>query len=255
MSQNVFIVFTKPFNFMTEIIGFATGCLWRWVEDNNRAALLNTISRLNIDAVELTFANKDDLFKFKLTNTMIKWLKSLEYVSIHAPFGLMTKILDEERPLVLKTIERLYLLVNAKTVIMHVNQLPSPDDLKKYRFHISIEHLEKKKNISLKEFDKLIKNYPDAGICLDTSHNYSWSPSETKKMVELYGFRITEVHFSATLRGKTHRSMEVAPKAFFKSIKPLKDLNVPMIIEEDMEFESFEEVESEVFAVKQVLEK
>ncbi len=146
-----------------------------------------------------------------------------------------------------------YNLVGARTVVIHADQLPPPEELDEYGFHVSIENLDKKKGIDIVQFSNVLERYAAAGVCMDVSHNYTWSPKETKMMVERFGNRITHVHFSAALRGKTHVSMGDAPEAFFRSIKPLQNLDVPIIIEEDMDCESVEEVESEIIDVKKVL--
>jgi len=71
---------------MARIISFALGNIWRWEKFKNRDAFIKYAKKLDINGIELTFATKEELFSFKLSSGNEKFLKSLEYVTIHSPF-------------------------------------------------------------------------------------------------------------------------------------------------------------------------
>jgi len=220
---------------MKRTIGFALGSIWRWMKGSNRAQLIDYLKELNIDGVEITLGTKEELYSFRLTPSQVSWLKKLDYVSIHAPFRLVRRAdTPEEVIKQLNIISRLYKQVNAKNVIIHPNDLPSPKVLASYDMNFSTENLPKKRKVTIAKLASTLKKYPHMGLCLDVAHAYLWSRSETEKLVKRFSKRITEVHFSGTYRKKDHLSLQKVTKQFIKSIQPIKSLNVPIIIEEDI---------------------
>ena len=83
-------------------------------------------------------------------------------------------------------------------------------------------------------------------LCLDVSHAYTCSRHETRKLAQAFAGRISQIHFSGTYRRKSHRSLRKVSKAFMLSIQPIMELDVPIVIEEDMEVESMHYVHEEI---------
>jgi len=231
------------------MLGFAIGCLHSWVKDDNRASLLDYPRKLNLRAVEITLGPMNEFNAFNPSKKQLKWLHSLDYVSLHAPFR--TRGLDLD--MIATKTKKIFDLVNAKTVIVHANNISMIDAFYK-RMPISIEHMEVRRNISLKDFKKIVDKYPKASICMDVSHNYTHSVNETKHMLNLFGNRIKEIHFSGSKYKKTHTTMANSPRAFFKSIKPLIKTDIPIIIEEDCPKSTFSWLKSEVNTIRNLLQ-
>lgn len=221
---------------MSRLIAFATGSIWKWGKSLNHADLLDYIEKLDVQGVELTFDNKKELFDFKLSSRQTDWLKSLSYVSIHAPFNLVSDAHDFEEIIEqLDVVKELYDKTNAKNVIIHPNNLPDPDVLSDYSMHISTENLPKKRHIDIKSLEKIIKKYDGLGFCLDTTHAYTWNMHETGELAKRFKSILTQVHFSGSYRRETHVSLRDVSSYFIKSIQPLKQLNVPIVIEGNIE--------------------
>ncbi|MBD3361485.1 TIM barrel protein [Candidatus Woesearchaeota archaeon] len=241
---------------MTRVISFALGTLWRWGKSQNRNDLIKYVKELKIDGVEITFSSKEQLYKFKLSKENEKWLKNLDYVTIHAPFKLVGKKYNKKEIIEqLKIIAKLYKQVNAKNVIIHPKDLPPPDILNKFNFKVSTENLVKKKKVTIADLRKIFRRYPKIGLCLDVSHAYLWSKHETLKLIKAFEEKITQVHLSGTYRKKDHQSLRVVSKDFIFSIKPIFKLKVPIVIEEDMKIKSKKFVYDEVNFIKNMFEK
>ncbi len=218
---------------MPRIISFALGTTWSWYKPKNFNTLLSKIGRkLNVDGIEFTIADKSDLNGLKLSKPNIAWLRSLKYVSIHAPFGLVEKS-DNEKDLInqLDIIFKIYHQIRAKNVVIHPNNLPTPSILKKYRMNIAIENLPPKRHYTIAKLKRILKKYPGSTLCLDISHAYLWGPDETAKLIKAFGHKISQVHLSGTYRKKDHQSLRITTERFNKSIEPIKKIKAPIIQE------------------------
>lgn len=238
------------------VISFALGSIWRW--KRNRADLIRYIRKLDVDGVEVTLGFKHELVSFvsSLSESDRDWLRSLRYVSIHAPFNLADKLQDEKEVIgQLVLIEKLYKEINAQNVIIHPDALPRPDLLDRCKFNVSTENLEPFKKISTKDLEMIFKKYPKIGLCLDVAHAYFFGKHETKKLVETFGDKITQIHFSGNYKLKDHRSLRKVSKDFLSSIRPIKNLTAPIAIEEDIKKESVKYLKDEVGYVRNLVSK
>ena len=90
-------------------------------------------------------------------------------------------------------------------------------------------------------------------MCLDTAHAYSWSKFETYKLIDAFKEKISQIHFSGSYRRKQHVSLRKVSKDFILSIQPLKYLDVPIVIEEDIEIKSYQYLRQELKYIKNLL--
>lgn len=233
---------------------FALGNIWRWTTSKNRNVLVNYAKKLDISGIEITFATKEELYSFKLSNANKSWLRQLDYVSIHAPFRLVRKAKDEKEIIKqLNIISKLYNDVKAKNVIIHPNDLPKPKILKKYKFNVSIENLPKKRRVTIPKLKRIFGKYPKIKLCLDVSHAYRWSKFETGKLVQAFKRKISQIHFSGTYRNREHQSLRKVTKTFLHSIQSIKKLNVPIIVEEDIKIKNLRCIKEEIEYIKKFL--
>lgn len=237
---------------MKNVFSFALGNIWKWSNSLNRNDLINYIKKLDISGVELTFPTKRELYSFRLSQSNEQWLRSLKYVTIHAPFRLYEESEDEKD--VLKQINKisaLYYRINGKNVVIHPeNQLLESDLLTKCKFQLSIENLPKKKSIPISKLHEILDKYPKMKLCLDVAHAYSWSKFETKQLIENFQNRISQIHFSGSYRKKNHQSLKTTSKAFLFSIHPIHHLNVPVVIEQEIERHSLKYLKEEIGYIK-----
>lgn len=237
------------------IFSFALGNIWRWATSKNIDVLMDYAKKLDISGVEITFASKEELYFFKLSEDNESWLKRLDYVTIHAPFKLVRES-ENDKELIkqLDIISRLYTDINAKNVIIHPDDLPAPEILKKYNFNISTENLPPNNYITISDLKNVFNQYPEIGLCLDVSHAYLMSKNETGKLIEAFKNKISQIHFSGTYKKQDHQSLRNVTKAFLSSIQPVKELNVPIVIEEDIETKNLRYLKEEIKYVKNIFD-
>ncbi|MFW6013838.1 MAG: hypothetical protein ACOCQG_01570 [Candidatus Nanoarchaeia archaeon] len=116
---------------LNNILGIALGNFWRWEKNPNRASLIKYAKQFNLEAIELTLGKKEEVFAFSLDKEDLNFLRTQKYVSIHAPFNLLSSADGHKEVLrMLKIFEEVYKKVNAKTVVFHPNEMPSVNVLK-----------------------------------------------------------------------------------------------------------------------------
>lgn len=238
---------------MDRLYSFATGNIWRWNDDPNRNALLDPIRSLDISGVELTFSSKEELYAFRPSKINREWLKSLDYVTIHAPFTLLAGGFDEtELMRQLECLSVLYHQIDAKNVVIHPER-PVFDGnyLDRCDFQISTENLPRGFGISSDDLMVYLERFPRMMLCLDVAHAYFWGKRETGRLIERFGDRISQIHFSGTYRQQDHLSLQIVSRDFLRSICPLKTLPVPIVIEEDMDVSPMSYIINEINYIKQ----
>lgn len=238
---------------MARIISFALGSVWRWEKSPNRNDFIKYVKNLDIDGVELTFSSKEELFAFKLSQDNEKLLRGLDFVTVHAPFGLVEKA-DNEQELIkqLEVIAKIYQQVGAKNVIIHPHDLPDRQMLDKFNFKVSTENLRQRRKITIADLEKIFVKYPKIGLCLDVAHAYSWSKNETSNLIKAFGHKITQFHLSGSYRNKDHQSMRKVSPNFLASIELLLKAKAPIIIEENIKIKSEKYLKEEVEFIKKM---
>lgn len=231
---------------MKRICSFSLGNIWRWSKSTNRNVLIDYVKKLDISGVELLFNTKETLYSFVLSETNKQWLRNLDYVSIHAPFDFFEETENEVLNQI-RIISKLYDDIYAKNVIVHPNDyFLRSDPLKGLEVNLSVENLPRKSGVPISDLRKILNKCPQMKFCLDVSHAYTWSKNETDELVKAFKDRISQIHFSGTYRKKDHQSLKNVSKDFLRSIQPIKKLEVPIVIEEDIEVKSLKYVKEEI---------
>ena len=181
-------------------------------------------------------------------------MRKFKYISLHSPFNLVKKAKDRKEVIgQLDILAKLYTEIGAKNIIIHPDNLPPPEILYKYNFKVSTENLKKKHGFGALKLKKILRKYPEIGLCLDTAHAYSWSDYETRELIRSFKNRVTQVHLSACAAGKDHQSLKRASQNFLFSIAPIKKSSFPIIIEEDIKTANFKYIKDELDYVKNFL--
>lgn len=89
-------------------------------------------------------------------------------------------------------------------------------------------------------------------MCLDISHAYSWSKYETRKLIQAFKEKISQIHFSGSYRRKQHVSLRRVSNDFLFSIQPLKYSDVPIVIEKELVIKSIQYVRQELEYIKRL---
>lgn len=237
------------------LISFASGNLWRWSTSENIDEVIGYLKELDVDGVELTFATKEELYGLILSDSNSSWLASLDYVSIHAPFRLISasRTMDEVMTQ-MNIIANLYGEIKAQNVIIHPDELPPATALKEYAMKFSTENPPAGSYASPADLGRLLHEYQHLGLCVDVSHAYLRSADETGLLIDTFRDIITQIHLSGTCRGEDHQSLRGVTDSFLSSIEPIRTLSVPIVIEEDIEQQNFNYVKDEITFVRNLLD-
>jgi len=239
------------------LLSFATGNLYRYINDFD---LVEFIDKLGVSGIEYTYGKSYGERIIKKSDENI--LLTKKDVSMHVPFGFMKKAEYLERDTEdFKKMILDYQRIGAKRLVIHPNQI-LPNELlllgKKRGVEYITENLSKRsvedkhQNLRRFSFEKILNEHKEFGLCLDVSHSYSWSKNETKLIVDKWQDRIKQVHFSVTRYNKGHLGVSSASKSFLESMRCLRDLNVPIVIEEDMHSINPVEIKKEINRVKKI---
>lgn len=238
---------------MKRLFSFALGNIWRWNTSKNRNDLINVVKMLDVSGVEITLTTEEELYAFEISNDNKQWLKNLDYVTIHAPFNLWE---DPEDDVIqqIKCISKIYHSIHAQNVIIHpLSTCRGSEILKNKEFNVSIENLPPKNGVSTSELQNLMDNHPHLKFCLDVSHAFLWSKLETGILVKNFEERISQIHFSGVYKRKDHQSLRKVSDDFLRSIQPIRNLELPIVIEEDIKTKSIEYVKEEIEYIKKLL--
>lgn len=240
---------------MDKLTGFSTGTIWRWMNTKNRNELIDYLRPLNPQAIEITLGSKDEIYSFRLSEKNIAWLRGLPYVSIHAPGFHITASNAKELRAQLDIVENLFSLINAKTVVMHIEDFPPRDILNTIRFPISVENTGPGSYTSPGKLDSVFTSFPGYMFCLDISHAALISERETSILISRFGKRVSHVHISGTTGDLDHQSLVGASGKFYRSLAPALRLDAPFLIEEDIKEPDLELLRIELKEVKSLLNR
>ena len=154
---------------MENIIGISTGSIFRFAQDNDNA--IDMLHETGTKAIELLTASIDEL-DHGISEKNGAYLRSLDYVSIHAPFNRKGKeplIYDDDDTTrdVLRKIKALAGMINARHVVIHPNLVRSWRPIQESGLSICVENMPKKREIPLPFFRELLREHPDLSLVLN----------------------------------------------------------------------------------------
>ncbi len=228
---------------------FSSGNIYDLIESDISAGK-TILSQLKVEGIEwhygLSMASRP------IVDSDLIYLKRMKHNSIHSIRSVPKS--DIEALALFEKIQEDYNRVNARHIVFHPECLPSRKVLNSLDMNFLIENMNGLPLFRSKlGFEEVLKNNPDFDLCLDVAHSFFWSPRETKRIIQKWRGRIKEVHFSFARKGKDHLTSIDSTKTFIDSIKPLADLNVPVVIEEFMPKYSKESINEEVLRVREIL--
>lgn len=228
---------------------FATGNLWRIM---GKVDVVDLISELDVDGIEYTYGR---FYNERIpTEKDFDILRNYNFNSVHAPFRMSLDLMNQdefEKIISLVAID--YKKMGAKNIVVHPtivlpNKLPNLDFITE-----NLNPMKKPKLRPRLGFEKILNKNKDWNLCLDASHAYDWGVCETERIVKKWKHQIKQVHFSNNRYHKDHLSFEKVSRDFLKSIEPLKELNVPIVIEEDMHYTKVSDIKKEIKRVRDIL--
>jgi hypothetical protein len=209
--------------------------------------LIRYVKTLDISGVEIVFPTEQELNAFHISGIDAQWLSGLPYTTIHAPFNLFSSHASEETILKqLNVISKLYERIHAKSVVFHPAPCEKLAPLTDRNFHVILENLPPGRHAGIPDLRRIFNEYPEFAFCLDISHAYLWSKYETARLLREFGSRLSQIHLSGTYRRKSHQTLQSVSRNFLQTIDDIKQLEVPLVIEEDFKVKSIAGVKKEL---------
>lgn len=178
---------------MKNLISISTGLIYKFEPDRNK--MIQLLSKFSPDGIEISFASPDILLDFEISNENIEYLKTLPYVTLHAPWK---DIRYSSNPLcekALSKINELYKTISAKNVTVEPGEIDDYSVFDKYDFKVSTENADYRKLFnSPDEIKKVLKNNPKFGLTFDFAHALTIDQQETEKFFSIK--QITQVHMA-----------------------------------------------------------
>lgn len=268
---------------MKNIICFATGNFWKlFKEEELTNKGLDIIKKFDVDGVELTLgrANRYNI----ISEENVAYLRTLKHVSIHTPFDGKYDCSNEGKESIAKLFE-LYIQINAKNIVIHPYQIEdyelfegmnystenmsklkkfpklSNDELKKrypgtklleLTTH-SLNDVKRTQTLPLELYEELFKKYYKLKLTFDVGHALAHGKAELDTIMDKFSDKMVQVHFHDNRYGEDHQQ-------FYQTNDPekyerVKNLNIPIVIEEVFEKLDLDGVKKEIDCVRKYFNK
>ncbi|MBT5023164.1 sugar phosphate isomerase/epimerase [Candidatus Woesearchaeota archaeon] len=210
------------------LIGHATGNFHLF--DLTLDEKIQQIKELGCNCTEFTFATKEDLDQALLSLDSSEFIKTLDYVSVHAPFRFEYGKNDETYTL-LNKLFYFSELVQASHITIHHNLIQDDwvvDKLLNSGIKTSFENLKKGNPYTMSDYFQILKQNPGVGLVFDAGHALTYSENYLKEFLTKLKptNKLDQFHISDCYGGKPHRPIKNP-----NFLNHLKEFDVPFIIE------------------------
>jgi hypothetical protein len=217
---------------MNNLICISTGAVYKFSEDmNEKIKMLRGFSPVGI---EICFADSQHLIDFKISEENLSYLKSLKWVSIHAPWLGVRYGRNRRTDEVVKSMRYLSDLINAKNVVFHGNFADDFSFFKNCDFVYSIENSDWRYFFhTVSEMKELFANNDDYKFTFDFAHALTVDPLDAHIYIEKFKDRLIQIHFSYLSRELSdhwflHKHDNKEMQELLECLKPL---SVPIVLE------------------------
>jgi len=186
---------------MNNPITCSTGLLYRLLDDNDSNyfdKIFDILKNYDFDGFELAFQKFKRLENFKLSDSNLNFLKSLNFNTLHSPCNFVFTG-DKKSKELLKKMENIYKLIGAKNIVFHTCCFKKNYDiLKNYDFNYSIENEDSLKNVfntieEVKDFFAKNNNY---NFTFDFAHANNVYGNKLIEFAKQFSPKIVQVHMA-----------------------------------------------------------
>lgn len=180
---------------MKNPICISTGCLYRLFNDRNK--IIEELRKFSPLGIELLFVRPEDLLNFDTNDRNLRYLRSLRFNSIHAPWKKILYGPNRTSKEGLKAISKLYKQINARNVVFHKDQVEDYDLISSSGFVSSIENDDwEQPEHSPEDIKKILDKNGRLKFTFDFAHALTVSLSDIPKYIDDFKDRLIEVHVS-----------------------------------------------------------
>lgn len=217
---------------MKNLICISTGFLYRLM--NNRNKMIIKIREFLPDGIELSFAYPEYLFNFVINKENLKYLQSLKFNSIHAPWKEITYGNNQKSKDILEVIEKLYKQIAARNVVFHKEQLDDINVIKDYNFVASIENADwKEAGKSVEEIETILNENKHLKFTFDFAHVLTVSLDDIPLYLNKFKDKLIAIHLAMLNRSlRDHWFLHKYDSEKMKELlNYLKNTKVPIVLE------------------------
>jgi hypothetical protein len=187
------------------LYGYSTGALAL----GDFAQALEMMAPHRLEAVELSALRTGEL-PHLIESLSTLDLKSYRHISIHAPSKYST---DEERALAETLTLACSRFASIDGVVLHAEAIVDPAVWQQLGPRLFIENADRRKRTgrTAAEMIAVLRDFPDARVCLDLAHVQQVDPTllEARRMLEAFRDRIGQIHFSQLDHACRHERLSV----------------------------------------------
>jgi len=216
---------------MNNPICTSTGCVRRLLKDTNKS--INLLSQFSPEGIEVSFAYPQYLLNFGLEEDNLKYLESLKFNSIHAPFKDYVYENNEKSREILRRISDLYKRIKARNVVFHKDTIKDYDFIANNDFVVSLENDDwRKPKNTMNLLKDILDNNEKFKFTFDFAHALSTSSNIDEYMVCL-GDKLVEIHLSIIDEdSKRHTFLHKKDsEKLRRKLNSLKSISVPIVLE------------------------
>jgi len=226
---------------MNNLVGISIGTIH--IKGETIESRIELVKEITKEALEISFF-KDYEANQTISLSSVNYLKSLKYVSIHAPMFCGNSFIPNFN-FDMKKIKKWYLGTNSQAIVFHPHQNIPP------REEGMLFCVENMPPIPGKDFDLIkklaeykLKEHPEYRLILDACHALHY-PGYLEEIVEKYHDRIQHIHLSDRRynpeKKKTRDHQTFAECADKEKFACLKQLGCPIISEISLRYQTPEE--------------
>ncbi|MSU55131.1 MAG: hypothetical protein EXS46_01155 [Candidatus Taylorbacteria bacterium] len=217
-------------NLSNSQIGFSLGCFWQKSKPNE---ILKFLQEKGIKIVELKKITPIDQVEDDLAMYRKEDLEGFSFLSYHAPVLPYGKNKETEK--FFSEIMLLHKLRPLDLLIVHPDSIQDSSIFNDLPFPIGFENMDKNKKShrTVAEMEKLLAQNSSWKLVLDVNHCFVNDPSMqlAHDFYSTLGDRIAEIHLSGF--AKLHDPLFETKQELI--IKSIRDKNIPIIIESQMD--------------------
>jgi hypothetical protein len=186
---------------MINPITCSTGLLYKFLDDNDSKyfdKIFDILKNYDFDGFELAFQRSKRLKNFNLSKENLIFLKSLKFNTLHAPCDYVFTGNNKSKEL-LKKMESIYELINAKNIVFHTCCFQNNYDiLKNYNFNYSIENEDNSKDYfnKIKDLNNFLIKNKNYKFTFDFAHAYTVYEDKIIEFIKALNDKIVQVHLA-----------------------------------------------------------
>ncbi len=232
------------------IISLSTGCVHRWTDDLNER--IEICKQFDVDSFEVGVIKLEYLEK-EITEANLKFLARKKFNTIHAPIYGIDFDKDEATNKALADLKRVYKKIKAINILFHPHNIIDPSLILSSGMRVSIENMRLSRKIPIEEIESWLLKFPKFGLTLDINHAATFNIEEIQRYFDKFKNRIYEVHLSCFQNNIEHQPIHTSYTEYIQAIKPIKHLDVPVVLETSIPKNQKDLIEKDIEFLKVIL--